>query len=322
MKKYAPLLFITCNLVAVLLTVTGCRTFRQNDVVQETYIHKYGVPIAKDDWKRNGKDGQVVMLKNDGVTIAKTYQKGVLNGKTTYTFPNSSSIATIENYQDGTLVSKTENYASGVAKKQEQFNVGAVAKLLCWYEDGTPATIECYENGLILSGEYRTPLNEVEAKVSEGKGVRITRGNDGELLFKDTIEGGQMVERVAFFPSGEPSSITLYKEGRLHGNCLTFLPGGLPNSVEGWVNGVQEGMTILYHNGQKIAEMPYIKGKKEGVERKFRDGEFLAEEVSWKNDLQHGPRKIILDGDKSKTEWYHQGEVVSRSTYERMNLSR
>jgi antitoxin component YwqK of YwqJK toxin-antitoxin module len=315
MKRYAPLIITA----VVALSTTACRSYRQAEVVQETYIHKYGVAVPKEDWTRNGKDGQVVMLKNDGVTVSKTYQKGILDGKTTYTFPNSSTVAIVEQYAEGTLVSKTENYPSGVAKQQEKYAGELVAERLSWYEDGTPSTIERYENGLIATGEYRTPLNEIESKVSEGKGVRITRGNDGELLFKDVIEGGQMIERIAYFPNGEPSTVTPYKEGKIHGSRVTFLQGGVPNTVEEWTHGLQDGLTVVYLNGAKISELPYVKGKRHGIERRYRDGEILAEEVAWKNDRQHGERKILLDGNQSKTEWYHLGEVVSRATYERMN---
>lgn len=306
----------------IVASTTSCKTFRRSDVVAETYIHKYGVPIKKGDWSRNGKDGQVVQLRSDGVTVTRTYDKGLLQGKTTYTFPNSSTIARVESYGKGELLSKRDNYFTGVGKEEEKFHGSVIAERLCWYEDGTPMLVEQYENGYILTGEYRTPLNEVESKVAEGKGTRVMRGNDGELLFKDTIEGGQMVERVSYFPNGDPSSVTPYKNGLVHGTRLSFLSGGLPNTVEEWSHGQQEGTTIVYLNGEKIAEAPYVKGKRQGIEYRYRDGEFLVEEVTWVDDLQHGPRKIILDESHTKTEWYLEGEVVSRSTFERMNTKR
>jgi antitoxin component YwqK of YwqJK toxin-antitoxin module len=307
-------------MIATALAFVGCSSNRNASVVQETYIHKYGTPMPKEDWSRNGKDGQVVQLRSDGVTVTRSFQQGVLHGKSSYTFPNSSTLARIEIYNRGELVSKTENYPSGVAKEEERFHSAVITERLCWYDDGTPLLAEKYDGGFISGGEYRTPMNAVESKVVDGKGVRLMRGNEGELVFKDTIEGGQMVERVTYFPSGDPSSVTPYKNGLVHGTRLTFLPGGLPNTVEEWSNGQQEGTTIVYQNGEKIAEVPYIKGKREGIEYRYRDGILLVEEVAWKNDLQHGPRKIIIDEDHSKTEWFHEGELVSRNTFERMNI--
>lgn len=313
--KYS--LFLLVTLAAVGLT--GCRT-KQQAVVQETYIHKLGCPIAKEDWNRNGKEGQVISLRSDGVTVSKTFNKGVLDGVTTYSFPNSSTLARIENYQQGQLVSKLENYASGISKEEEKYASQMIIERNAWYEDGTPSANEKFENGLIVSGEYRTPFNDVETQVVDGKGVRITRGFDGELLYKDTIEGGQMIERISYFPSGDPSSVTSYKDSLINGTRLTFLHGGLPNTVEEWSNGQQQGITVVYLNGEKVAEVPYLKGKKEGVELRYRDGAVLVEEVTWRNDLQHGPRKIILDENTSKTEWYLNGEIVSKAAFERMNV--
>lgn len=312
------LLLILCG--SLTLVATGCRPYRHRDIVQETYIHKYGVPVAKEDWTRNGKEGQVVLLRNDGVTVSKTYEKGILHGKTTHTFPNSSTLARVETYTNGDLTSKIENYLSGVAKEEERFSGQLLTERLCWYEDGTPSAVEKYENGYIVSGEYRSPFNDLESKVAEGKGIRITRGNDGEILFKDTIEGGQMVERISYFPSGDPSSVTPYQHGLAHGTRLTYLQGGLPSTVEEWAHGLQNGITNCYLNGEKIAEIPYVQGKREGIEYRYRDGQQLVEEVTWQNDAQHGPRKILLEGGESKTEWYLNGEVVSRSTFERMNV--
>lgn len=73
--------------------------------------------------------------------------------------------------------------------------------------------------------------------------------------------------------------------------------------------------------GEKVAEVPYIRGKKNGIEHRYRDGTQLVEEVAWKDNIQHGQRKFYVDGE-TKTEWYHEGEVVSRTTFERMNMPR
>lgn len=299
------------------LVFTGCQR-PCRDVVTETYVHKYGVPVVKDDWSRNGKDGQIIQLKTDGVTVTRSFSQGILNGITTHSFPNSSTTEMAETYEQGILKSIVKNYQSGMPKIQEKFEDNKLKEVVRWYEDGTPASNESYEFGLIASGEYRTPMNVVESRVQNGIGVRVIRGNDGELLFKDTISNGQMTERTSFFPNGDPSAVTPFEQGKVHGTRVTFLVGGLPHTVEKWVNGQQEGATLVYQNGEKVAEVPYLKGQKHGTEYRYRDGKVVVEEVSWKNGVQHGPRKIIAD-ETERTEWYHQGELVSRPTFERMN---
>lgn len=317
MKKLTILLltFATC-------ATTSCTRNNQNcDVVKETYIHKYGVPVTKSDWEDQGKEGKVVALHKDGITVSTSYSKGVTHGPVSYSYPNSSTIHRVETYSHGELIALRENYPSGVPMQEELFEGSELIKLTRWYEDGTPQATEHYNNTFLTVGEYRTPLNVMESRIQDGHGTRICRTNDGELLSKDSIQNGQMIERVTFYSNGDPSTVTPFENGVVHGLRLTFLQGGLPNTVEQWVYGIQDGTTVAYQNGEKSAEIPYEQGKKAGTESRFRDGELLVEEVNWKDDVQHGQRTLYIDGN-SRVEWYHHGEIVSRTTYERMNMPR
>lgn len=315
MRKALPYLTLTC----LLTLLPGCGSNRQyNNVVKEIYIHKYGVPVVKSDWENQGKDGKVIQLRKDGITVALSFAKGILHGETTYSFANTSTIHRIETYDQGVLVATRENYTSGVPMKEEIYEQQERVALTQWYEDGTPAVTETYRNDLLLKGEYRNQLNIVESSVHEGRGIRICRNFEGELLSKDTIQNGEMTEQVTYYTNGDPAMVTPYEKGLTHGIRLTFHPGGLPNTVEQWIGGVQEGISVAYQNGEKIAEVSYLQGEKNGIECRYRDETLLVEEITWKNNVQHGPRKIYVDGE-AKIEWYHQGELVSRIHYERMN---
>ncbi len=316
MKKALPLL------IGAAFALAGCRGYQgQSDIVKETFIHKYGVPVSQSDWEQQGMDGQTVRLRKDGVTVTTSYSRGVVHGVTTYTYPNSSTVRNCETYNQGELVSEKENFPSGVSMVEKCYENQALTKLTRWYEDGSPQAYEVYQEGFLLTGEYRTPLNVVETRVIDGHGTRLARSNEGELLAKDTIQNGQMRERITFFPNGDPSSVSPYENGVIHGTRLTFQQGGLPNTVEQWIHGMQEGTTVVYQNGEKIAEIAYQNNKKDGPEYRYRDGSILMEEITWKEDSMHGPRKLYVDGEP-KTEWYHDGELVSRPTFERMNLPR
>lgn len=306
-------------LFAVTIVSTGCRRDYRGEVVKETYMHRYGVPIPKSDWDRNGQDGKIVQVRTDGITVSRSYEGGVLNGETTLTFPHSSTVQKIDTFKEGELVCHVENYPSGVPLREEVFREGDLEKVTVWYEDGTPAALESYRAGKLFSGEYRNPLNVVGARVQEGRGYRIRWGNDCEILSKDTVQNGSMIERITYFANSDPSAVTPYENGLIHGQRLTFLPGGLPNTVEEWRHGKQDGFTVTYLNGEKVSEIMYVAGEKHGTEYRYCDGTVLVEEVSWQHGVQHGPRLIIADGAQ-KTEWYHQGELVSRPTYERMNI--
>ena len=316
MNKILVLFALACA------ALTGCRNSNQyNDVVKETYIHKYGVPVTKTDWEKQGEDGQVISLRKDGVIVTTSYAKGIVHGPTTYTFSNSSTIQHVETFAQGTLISKRENYSSGVPMKEELFEESNLVNLTRWYEDGTPQANEIYQETFLITGEYRTPLNVVESRISDGYGTRICRSNEGDLISKDNLQNGHMVERVTYYTNGDPSTVTPFKNGVVHGTRLTFLQGGLPHTVEQWEHGIQDGITVVYQNGEKSAEIPYVQGKKNGVEYRYRDGSVLVEEVCWRDNVQHGQRKLHIDG-ATKSEWYHEGQVVSRITFERLNIPR
>lgn len=316
MKKLVPLAFSAL----ILASTTGCRNYSCcGDIVKETFVHKYGVPISQNDWIKNGKDGQIVHLNKNGVTVTTNFEKGVQHGDTTHSFPNNSTIQSILTYNLGTLVSKIVNYPSGVPQKKECYENAYVTKVVSWYEDGTPTSIESFEGKTLVAAEFRTPMNVVEARVENAFGTRLIRGKNGRVVAEDKIENGQMSLRTTFFSDGEPKAVTPYLDGHIHGTRLTYTEGGLPYTIESWENGLQEGITSSFRNGEKTSDTPYIRGKKHGIELCYRDGKMVAEEVTWQQGIQHGPRKIIAE-DISTTEWYHQGNLVSRNTYERMNL--
>lgn len=312
----ALLLMVTC------IAATGCRNHYQSDVVKETYVHKYGLPISASDWEQQGQDGQMIQLQKDGITVAKSYEKGTPHGISSWSFPNTTTIHREEEYEHGNLIAKRENYLSGMPHREECYNQsGSLSKRMRWYEDGSPAGVETYEFGLLVSGEYRTPLNSIESRVQDGNGTRTMRNNDGELIAKDTIQDGELAQRITFFPNGDPETISPYVNGVIEGDRLTYFRGGLPKTIEQWSNGKQEGITTVFHNGEKFSEVPYINGEKHGIELRFRDGDLLVEELSWLGNNPHGPHKIYVDGS-TKVEWYNQGEIVSRPTFERLNPPR
>lgn len=306
-------------LVMVVAVLPGCQSRRNNEVVKVTFLHKYGVPVEEADWHREGKNGQLVELTNDGITATKSYREGILHGESTYTFPHSSTIQYKENYQEGLLVAKSENYPSGVPHIEKLFEGTHRVKVTSWYEQGTPCTIENYVDGYLVYGEYRNPYNEIVSRVTEGQGIRLQHSQDGEVEARESISNGSVIERVIFYANGEPKSITPFQNGVIHGTCLTFLSGGLPHTVENWVNGYQEGITTVYQNGEKVASIPYIHGKRHGVASIYRDGTILSEEVTWKNDKIHGMRTLHLGEGQKKIEWYIDNELVNKPTFDRLD---
>ena len=311
-KKH--LLFVSI----LVLGLVGCGKDRANNqVVSERYIHKYGYDVPKEEWNDNNYPGQVITALRNGVTITSHYEDGRLHGTTTYTFPHSTTLESAHLYDRGQLIKKTSYNLHGAPVAEEVHLGDAHKKFTTWSASGTPLRIEEYEFGKLLEGEYFTINNRVESRVEKGEGVRTSRNEKGQLLYRDTIENGEMVLRTEYYAAGTPKAITPYAGGFVHGVRKTYAAGGEPLSIEEWNKGVKHGTFAYFQNGAKYIESQFFDGKKEGIERHFVDGDTLVEESEWHGDRRHGPSMIYLDG-YNKIEWYYDNMRVSKEKYDEL----
>lgn len=308
------------QLAVLAILTTGCTSYQsccnKEDVVYETYEHRYGVPLSPDDWTARGQDGRVVTTRKDGVVEVKTYDKGVLDGETTYTFPHREIIQKREMYRQGQLVQETYNRPSGSPQRQVTYNSSpSNYTVINWYESGVPQCKEEYADGSLTHGEYYTLNNHLESAVEGSNGRRCRRDDFGQLLSVDEIENGQMTTRTTYYANGAPESVSPYINGVVQGDCRTYYPGGEPKTVEKWTNGKQEGITIVFENGEKVAEVPYKNGQRQGIEKRFRGEDLLVEEVTWVDNQRTGPSYSYV-GDATKTDWYFQDAQVTKRVYD------
>ncbi|MFX7934544.1 hypothetical protein ABTK33_20875, partial [Acinetobacter baumannii] len=76
-----------------------------------------------------------------------------------------------------------------------------------------------------------------------------------------------------------------------------------PSTIETWVQGRQEGRTVVFKNGRKIAVLPYVHDKIHGIEKRYDEEGKLVEEVTWNYGQRHGPSKLYFD-DTYQMSWY------------------
>jgi antitoxin component YwqK of YwqJK toxin-antitoxin module len=296
--------------------VTSCQTSRQDDVVCETYIHRYGVPLPAEDWSARGQHGQVMATLKNGVVVTKSYDSGTLHGETTYTYPHQDMIQKRELYEQGTLRREIWNHPNGIPQRQCTYETPNRQDLLIWYESGAPQSKEIHEQGVLLEGEYFNPHNHREALVEGTNGTRIRRDPYGQMISVDEIREGQMVSSTTYHSTGTPESITPYVNGQIQGLRRTFFPSGEPQTIEEWSENVQHGTTVIFQNGEKYAEMPYRLGRREGMERRYREGSILIQEATWENDQQHGPCYSYV-GNSRKIDWYFRDrKVPNKETFD------
>lgn len=316
--------FSLAGLATLAIAMTGCSSSRytcctDENIVDTTYVHKYGVAVPSDFWTSSGEHGSVISTMGDGVVVNKGYTSGALDGDTTTTYPHSSQIQKCESYQMGTLVRETEYFFDGTPKCQITYNTPApgMSTVCRWYLSGTPKCNETYNGGQLVTAEYLTNLNQRDAFVDHAQGTRLSRDDYGQLISTDKIENGQMVLSQSYHPNGSPKETIPYRNGNIDGVKRTYLPAGEPDSIEQWVNGQQEGTSVVYQHGEKYAEIPYANGEKHGIECRYRDGKTKVQDIGWSNGQLHGPSKTYV-GETEKNEWYYRGRAVSKTDYEFM----
>lgn len=286
-----------------------------DEVICEAYVHRYGVPLPHDEWAARGQDGHVVSLQKDGVVVTRSYDKGILHGSTTYTYPNRETIQRSEVFDNGNLTQEKFFYKSGLPYQQITYQSPERRSVIYWFENGVPQSCEEYEGTVLTYGEYFNLDHQVECRVDGGQGQRIHRDSQGGLISRDDIENGQIVQRTTYHSNGTPSSYIPFVNGSIAGERKTFYADGEPATVEQWADNRQQGWTTVYENGERVSEVFYVNGCKHGIERRYRDGETLVQELTWANGRKHGPCYTYL-GHVKQTDWYFADRLVNKAQYD------
>lgn len=303
-------------LLALTAASCNCRTCDPcEEVIQQRYVHKYGVEVAPEDWTQRGQCGQVISTRKDGTTATQYYDNGVLHGECTYSFPHSSTVARKESYDFGALMAETAYYRSGGARQEIKPIGGSRKEVTSWYETGVPKSKEVYENDSLIEGEYYTTDHTTEGRVNEGNGNRIQRDPYGQLIARELISNGEIAQITTFHTNGNPKEVIPLSKGSRSGTVQIYLPDGEPSRIEEWSNGIQNGTTTLFENGDVVSKTPYTNGVPNGIEERFHDGNILAVRISWVNGNKHGPSYHYTDNNVT-TDWYFQNKPVSESDFE------
>lgn len=300
------------------LTLTGCKNNNQSDhVISERYIHKYGYALTKAEWEAKNYPGQVITSLDDGVSITRTYEGGLLHGPTTVTYPHSQVLEQYTLYNQGEKVKQVSYDPTGMPKKERVQLSPNRYSISMWYHEGSPMSVEEYAGKELLDGQYFSLTNEVETRVEKGAGLRIRRTPEGTLVSKELIEQGYVVKKETFYPNGTPETIAFYYRNQLHGEKRAFASNGEPLSIEEWVGGKLHGKSTYFKNGNRYLEISYLYGQKNGIERHYIDGDILSQEISWENDLKHGPSYTYIDGQE-QIQWFHTGQGISKHRFEEL----
>lgn len=317
------LLFCLCALTFSCFTYGSPR--QDNLVIKETFRNNYGIIVSGKDWVKRGCDGTITKVLKDGSILYEVYTQGLLHGEITLTFPHSTTLASVKTYDQGRLLSNKTFFSNGLPSQEELFHEDGSLVITRWPDNknsdtiSDPYFIETTHQGRVIEGNYLSYNGKYSSSIHQGEGIRSVFSSDNVLLSEELFADGLLVKKTTFYPTRDPETVTHYThDGQLHGLRCTYLPGGIPDTIEEWRYGHQDGTTILFKNGCKVAEVPFIKGTKNGLELRYNEHDLIAEEISWKNNVLHGMRKIYAAG-VCKCEWYHRGRLVSKDKYDRLN---
>lgn len=302
----------------IVILMSACRKDVEDSKIATRFVHKYGFDISKNEWKERGKNGQIIRTLPSGICETTTYKNGVLNGETTITYPRSTAIQELQVYENGILVKKVNYELSGLPILEALFD-GNKKKITSWNKNGVPLSIEEYKDGLLSEASYFDEKNEKEASVINGKGTRIKRNRENILLSKEDILDGKIIKRVTFHPNGNIQSKSSFLDYQLHGLQETFSKNGKPLTRSTWSYGKLDGMHLGYRNGNCSFEIPYVDGKKDGIERHFNDSGDLVKEIHWQKDHRHGSSRYH-HGDYTDIQWYWKGMAVDLKKFQMLEF--
>lgn len=302
-------------LTSTTLVITSCQRNRESDeVVQKRYIHKYGYDLSPREWASMNVPGNVVTTLRNGVVETASYEDGKRHGKTTYTHPHSQILASENIYEKGRLIKKTSFNVRGIPEREEIFLSPSRVKVTSWYRSGCPMQVEEYTGTQLVSAEYFNHQNALINKVVNGKGQKVIRDIHENIVCKADIEGGQVVRKSTFYPSGMPHMVFSLSGNKLQGEKKVFSPSGEPVLIEHYNNNELDGTCTYFQNGFKYLEANFANGQKHGEEKHFIDGTKLIELTNWQDGQKHGPSTVYFD-DMSQTKWFFNNELVSKDKY-------
>ncbi len=263
------------------------------------------------------------------------YDKGVLEGKSTYYFPDGSiekelffakgnlEKETLEYWPNGTLRSKT-HYKRGV---KEGESVG-------FFEDGTLAWIEDHSDDRLRTGAYYNPKGDLISEVGNGGGTfaRVEKEGTTFTEYRSGIPDGLVRKLNA---QGELQKSFFIKRGIKQGEEIDYF---LPSEVEAGVqipaprlsifwndNRIHGPVKTWYNNRQLQSQREFCRNQKTGPALAwYRDGSLMLYEEYEEDRLLKGqyykiqrkePVSSVVNGNGLVTLFDEVGNFVRKINY-------
>jgi antitoxin component YwqK of YwqJK toxin-antitoxin module len=183
-----------------------------------------------------------------------------------------------------------------------------------YYTDGKLKQISHYKNGKLhgpatMYDVENRKLNEVEYK--NGKGINYSYFNvDGSIIHQAKSDGGRLNVENYNDLRNKSSEGVIEKEER-EGEWKFYFENGAPKSIEYYLNGKKDGVSISFHsNGEKESETYYHLDVAQGYFKKYNEFGVVIQDGYYLDDQFHGPmRNFYPDGTLKTNQFYWKGSL-------------
>lgn len=240
-------------------------------------------PSGQKDWLF---DGESKIWDERGVLLANfTYNKGVLEGKTSHYYPSGvlkQDLTYLQNELEGIAI---EYYADGKEASRTQYLKGVKnGSSIGYHPDQTIRFRETYQDGLLIDGEY----------FRDGILISEVKGGFGfqagpECLVE--VRNGKFEGAVKFFyPNGDLKIVYHVKNGLKQGEEIEYYDGKAPKISIPWEGNLISGIVKTWYNDGKLqSQREMSRNKKMGSSLAwYRDGSLMYMEEYEEDKLTSG----------------------------------
>ena len=254
-------------------------------------------------------------------------------------------------YCDGQLKQRTFYCRSEPHGRQEMFYPSGIPMAdatweqgnLCgpahrWWDDGSLAFEEEYEDNLLISGRYYDRNHQVVADITDGNGHRSIFGPCGIQELHEYRNGKPHGEVKQLNELGQVTNLYHVKNGMKHGEEIQFYPPTIeerkrkyhipsrPRLLITWHEDKVQGTTkTWYENGSLESQREMANNSRSGLAMAwYADGSLMLVEEYDQDKLvkgeyfrqgQKNPESTVTDGSGLATLYDPEGQLISRVTY-------
>lgn len=282
-------------------------------------------------------DGISQVWNEKGELLAKIpYKNGVLEGTSTYYYPDSKIEKELPFSQNTLQGIGLEYHPNGKLKSKTTYNKGLKdGTSLGFFSESQAAWIEEHAEGLIKTATYYFPNGEVLAEIQNGGGFMALF--EGQVLTHlIEIRKGRPEGKIQkYAPTGEPLSVYSIKNGNKEGEEVEyFLPTErtdfgthlLPKLSVNWhENSIHGNVKTWYSNGQLQSQRDYCRNQKLGPTLAwYIDGSLMLVEEYEEDRLikgqyykrnQREPVSSVINGNGIASLYDEQGIFLRKVPY-------